>query len=69
YRPEALERYIAWETGPLETLEGLEQLRFLENGAPVQAVEVAARGAVFWELNNPSDVPLIEDYLARMGWE
>ncbi|MFN4100076.1 MAG: 3-deoxy-manno-octulosonate cytidylyltransferase, partial [Pararhodobacter sp.] len=45
YRPEALERYIAWETGPLETLEGLEQLRFLENGAPVQAVEVAARGA------------------------
>lgn len=69
YRPQALARYTGWEPGALETLEGLEQLRFLENGAPVQAVEVSAPGAVFWELNNPSDVPLIEGYLKRMGWE
>ncbi|WP_370205600.1 3-deoxy-manno-octulosonate cytidylyltransferase [Pararhodobacter marinus] len=69
YRPTALARYIAWDPAPLETLEGLEQLRFLENGAPVQAVEVSAPGAVFWELNNPSDVPLIEGYLKKMGWD
>lgn len=69
YRPEALAAYMGWEPGPLETLEGLEQLRFLENGHPIRTVEVHAPGAAFWELNNPSDVPLIEGYLARMGME
>lgn len=69
YRRAALDAYSAWEPGPLETLEGLEQLRFLENGHPIRLVEVSAPGAVFWELNNPSDVALIEGYLARMGWE
>lgn len=48
-------------------LEGLEQLRYLENGLPVQSVEVKAPGAAFWELNNPSDVAVIEAYLKRMG--
>ncbi len=67
YRREALDAYMGWDIGPLETLEGLEQLRFLENGHPVHTVEVSAPGAAFWELNNPSDVPLIEGYLARMG--
>lgn len=69
YRPAALAAYRSWEPGPLETLEGLEQLRFLENGHPVRVVEVTAPGAVFWELNNPTDVPLIESYLARTGQE
>lgn len=69
YRPAALAAYTGWEPGPLESLEGLEQLRFLENGHPVKTVEVTAPGAAFWELNNPSDVALIETYLARMGWE
>ena len=35
YRPETLAAYIGWDQGPLERLEGLEQLRFLENGHPV----------------------------------
>lgn len=69
YRPSALAAYASSETTPLETLEGLEQLRFLENGHPIRAVEVTAPGAVFWELNNPSDISLIEAYLARMGIE
>lgn len=69
YRPSALAAYTAWEPGALETLEGLEQLRFLENGHPIRTVEVFAPGAAFWELNNPSDVPLIESYLARRGME
>ena len=67
YRPAALALYTALPPGALERLEGLEQLRFLEHGHPIAAVEVAAPGAAFWELNNPSDVPLIESYLARMG--
>lgn len=69
YRRPALAAYMGWEPGPLEMLEGLEQLRFLENGHPVRTVEVQAPGAKFWELNNPSDVPLIEGYLRDMGWE
>jgi 3-deoxy-manno-octulosonate cytidylyltransferase (CMP-KDO synthetase) len=67
YRPEALAAYGGWEPGPLETLEGLEQLRFLENGRPVLCVEVEARGREFWELNNPEDVPRIEAMMAAMG--
>jgi 3-deoxy-manno-octulosonate cytidylyltransferase (CMP-KDO synthetase) len=64
YRPDALNRYVTWAPGALELLEGLEQLRFLENGQPVRCVEVEARGHRFWELNTPSDVPIIEAFLA-----
>jgi 3-deoxy-manno-octulosonate cytidylyltransferase (CMP-KDO synthetase) len=67
YRPEALRAYAARDPGPLETLEGLEQLRFLETGTPVLCVEVEARGRDFWELNNPSDVPRIEAMMETMG--
>lgn len=66
YRPDALARYAGWTTGPLETLEGLEQLRFLENGRRILCVEVEARGRQFWELNNPEDIPKIEAMLADM---
>jgi 3-deoxy-manno-octulosonate cytidylyltransferase (CMP-KDO synthetase) len=63
YRPAALAAYPGWPIGPLETLEGLEQLRFLESGRNVLCVEVEANGRQFWELNNPSDVPIIEKML------
>ncbi len=69
FRPAALAAYPGWDIGPLETLEGLEQLRFLENGRSVLCVEVAARGRQFWELNNPGDVPKIEAMMAEMGVE
>ena len=67
YRPAALQAYADWEQGPLEQLEGLEQLRFLENGRNVLCVEVQARGRLFWELNNPEDVARIEAMRAEMG--
>ena len=67
YRPAVLAAYPTWPIGPLETLEGLEQLRFLENGRQVLCVEVQAKGRQFWELNNPSDVPVIEAMMAEMG--
>ena len=67
YRPRALAAYQGWKTGPLERNEGLEQLRFLENGTPMACVEVEAKGRVFWELNNPVDVARIESALAAMG--
>lgn len=69
YRPDALAAYPAWPAGPLESLEGLEQLRFMENGRKVLCVEVEAKGRQFWELNNPADVPKIEEMMAAMGLE
>ena len=65
YRQDALRAYSTWPIGPLETLEGLEQLRFLEQGRRVLCVQVEARGRQFWELNNPSDVPIIESMMGQ----
>ncbi|WPZ21868.1 manno-octulosonate cytidylyltransferase [Sulfitobacter faviae] len=69
YRPDALVQYPSWPVGPLEQLEGLEQLRFLENGRAVLCAEVEAKGREFWELNNPEDVPKLEAMMAKMGLE
>ena len=67
YTPAALRAYAVWSEGPLERAEGLEQLRFLENGMPITCVPVEGRGRVFWELNNPVDVARIESVLNREG--
>lgn len=69
YRAEALATYKKMPSGPLEHLEGLEQLRFLENDTAILCVEVDGKGRAFWELNNPEDVPRIEAKLAEMGVE
>lgn len=67
YRPDALLAYTGWGEGVLEKWEGLEQLRFMENGVRVRSVPVEARGRAFWELNNPVDVPRIEAMLKAQG--
>lgn len=67
YTPAALRAYAGWPEGPIERAEGLEQLRFLENGASITCVPVEAKGRVFWELNNPVDVARIEEVLKREG--
>ncbi len=67
YRPDTLRTYLNWPVGALEAAEGLEQLRFLENGRPVQCVHVEAGDGEFWEVNNPEDVPVVERTLARRG--
>jgi 3-deoxy-manno-octulosonate cytidylyltransferase (CMP-KDO synthetase) len=69
YRPEALDRYVATPVSELETLEGLEQLRFLVAGVPVAVVEVETPPFALRELNNPEDVAPIEQALAEAGLE
>lgn len=64
FRPKALQKYLSWPEGVLEKTEGLEQLRFIENGEPVTCVEVDSKGKHFWELNNPEDLQVIEAVLA-----
>ena len=65
YRPAALADYVAARPAPLELQEGLEQLRFLDAGLPVGVAQCAAPAWDMIELNNPTDVPLIEAELAR----
>jgi 3-deoxy-manno-octulosonate cytidylyltransferase (CMP-KDO synthetase) len=69
YRPSALAAYGRWEIGPLEDLEKLEQLRFLEQGKWVLCVEVQSRGRLFWEVNNPEDVSRVEEMMRTMELE
>ena len=69
YRPAALELYAASPPSELETLEGLEQLRFLDAGVTIAVVEVAPPPFGLRELNNPEDVAPIEQALERAGIE
>lgn len=69
YRPEALDRYVATPVSELETLEGLEQLRFLVADMPVAVVDVQTPPFTLRELNNPEDVSPIEQALAEAGLE
>ncbi|HEY8435054.1 MAG TPA: manno-octulosonate cytidylyltransferase [Sphingomicrobium sp.] len=69
YRPRALELYRDTPLSELETLEGLEQLRFLDAGVPVAVVEVERPPFALRELNNPEDVAPIEEALAAAGLE
>jgi 3-deoxy-manno-octulosonate cytidylyltransferase (CMP-KDO synthetase) len=69
YRRRALQTYVATPVSELEELEGLEQLRFLAAGIPVDVVEVETPPFTLRELNNPEDVAPIEEALAAAGLE
>ena len=69
YRPSALDLYVSTPVSELETLEGLEQLRFLVAGVPVAVVDVETPTFALRELNNPEDVAPIEQALAEAGLE
>ena len=42
YRVDCLNQFIQWDTAPLETLESLEQLRFLHNNIAVHIADAVA---------------------------
>lgn len=67
YRPEALRLYSAAPVSELEQLEGLEQLRFLNLGQKVAVVQLDPLAWDSIELNNPSDVDVIERILVQRG--
>jgi len=67
YRPEALADYAAMPPSPLEELEGLEQLRFLEGDRPIRIVPFEPIGWDCIELNNPEDSAAIELVLKTRG--
>lgn len=67
YRYRTLERYLALPPGELELLEGLEQLRALENGIPVKIVVVDYRGRTHGSVDSPEDIELIESIIREEG--
>lgn len=67
YRPTALAAYVAAPPAPLEELEGLEQLRFLDMGQTIRMVPFDPLPWDCIELNNPEDVPAIEAVLRARG--
>ena len=67
YRPAALAAYVAAPPAPLEELEGLEQLRFLDMGQTIRMVPFDPLPWDCIELNNPEDVPAIEAVLCARG--
>lgn len=67
YTRAALERYLELPPSPLEEIEGLEQLRALENGLPIQVVTVDYRGRTAWAVDSPEDVAVVESIIDREG--
>lgn len=64
YSTSALEKFCDLPQGYYEELEGLEQLRFLENGIAVQTVTVDAAGAQSG-IDSPEDLARAEEILNR----
>ncbi|BAK67661.1 3-deoxy-manno-octulosonate cytidylyltransferase [Sphingobium sp. SYK-6] len=64
YRRAALERYVGRGATMLETVEGLEQLRFLVAGMPMTVLTLDEPGFPMVEINNPSDIAIVEGILA-----
>lgn len=64
YRVDILERFCSLPQGVYEELEGLEQLRFLENGIKIQTVSVEIKnGQIQSGIDSPEDLQRAEKYL------
>jgi 3-deoxy-manno-octulosonate cytidylyltransferase (CMP-KDO synthetase) len=67
YRYAALKSYISLPSTPLEKLEGLEQLRVLENGKPIRVVLVDYKGHTHASIDSPEDVIRVEQLIETEG--
>lgn len=67
YRLEALRRFEAAPPSPYEILEGLEQLRFLELGMPILAIDVAPPRFSMSGIDTLEDVALAEAVIREGG--
>jgi len=67
YTRAALEAYAVLPPSELEQAEGLEQLRALENGIPIQVVEVDYRGRTHASIDTVEDLRMAEKILEREG--
>jgi 3-deoxy-manno-octulosonate cytidylyltransferase (CMP-KDO synthetase) len=66
YRREALARYVTLPPSTYETLEGLEQLRALENGMIIACARVRAHPMSQAGIDTPEDVARAEAKLKAL---
>jgi len=66
YRREVLAEYATWPVSPLETAEGLEQLRFLENGIRIR---MSAGAGSEMAVDTPEQAEAVRAILARRAAE
>ena len=68
YRTDILRRFVGLPQGHYETLEGLEQLRFLENGISIQTVEVSTdKSPLQAGIDSPEDLARAEAMIRQFG--
>lgn len=67
FRMAALERFASLPVGHYEELEGLEQLRFLENGMSILTVAVEPGANAMWGIDTPEDARFAETLIAEQG--
>lgn len=68
YKLETLETFVSLPQSHYEQLEGLEQLRLLENGISIQTVEVnIPAGTLQSGIDSPEDIERAEALLAARG--
>jgi len=67
YRYNALETYVGLTPTQLEQIEGLEQLRAMENDIPIRVVTIDPFDRTIWGVDSPQDVERAEAIIAREG--
>lgn len=68
FRRDILEKFVAWPQSHYEQLEGLEQLRLLENGISIKAFILdVPLGLIQAGVDSPEDVTRVEAALAKYG--
>ena len=67
FRRKALEQFVSWPGSRFEKLEGLEQLRLLENGLSIQCVRVDPPKVATPGIDTPDDLALAERLIAEHG--
>lgn len=68
YRSDILQHFVKLPQSTYEKLEGLEQLRFLENGVKIQTVEVSGEnGPLQSGIDSPEDLVRAEALIKQFG--
>lgn len=68
FRIDALEKFVMFPRGFYEDIEGLEQLRMIENGLRIQAIPVEIDGAALHGgIDSPEDVARAEKWIRQAG--
>jgi CMP-2-keto-3-deoxyoctulosonic acid synthetase len=63
FRKKALLQFTLWEMTPLESLEKIECLRYLENGIRLRMIQTEHAGV---KIDVPEDLARAEQYLANI---